>query len=186
MINFINSWTRGIVIAVIISTVIEMILPNGSIKKYVRSIIGVYIVFAIISPIIAQITGKKINLKEYELPQTKSYEVTSLDTDAYIEKTYINKIKQEIKDGLKENGFTVNRMDIEIEKDDNNYGSINSMKINISKNNNDIKQIETINININNEIKTGEKNLTDEEINNIKNYLNANYGINMEKIYINE
>ena len=47
MVNWISSWAQGIVIAVIISTIIEMILPNGNIKKYVKTVIGVYIVFAI-------------------------------------------------------------------------------------------------------------------------------------------
>ena len=45
MINWIGSWVQGIVIAVVISTIIEMILPDGNIKKYVRTVIGVYIVF---------------------------------------------------------------------------------------------------------------------------------------------
>ena len=49
MINWIGSWVQGIVIAVVISTIIEMILPDGNIKKYVRTVIGVYIVFVIIS-----------------------------------------------------------------------------------------------------------------------------------------
>ena len=33
MINWIGSWVQGIVIAVVISTIIEMILPDGNIKK---------------------------------------------------------------------------------------------------------------------------------------------------------
>ena len=52
MVSFISSWVQGIIIAVIISTIIEMILPDGNIKKYVRTVIGTFIVFVIISPII--------------------------------------------------------------------------------------------------------------------------------------
>ena len=47
MISFINSYVKGIVVAVIISTIIEMILPEGKIKKYVKTVIGAYIVFII-------------------------------------------------------------------------------------------------------------------------------------------
>ena len=76
MINWIGSWVQGIVIAVVISTIIEMILPDGNIKKYVRTVIGVYIVFVIISPIITKITGKcnryKCIYRKYIHKQTKT------------------------------------------------------------------------------------------------------------------
>lgn len=39
MVNWISRWTQSIVIAVIISTIIEIILPNSNIKKYVRTVI---------------------------------------------------------------------------------------------------------------------------------------------------
>ena len=34
MIKFINSWAQGIILAVIIATIIEIILPEGKNKKY--------------------------------------------------------------------------------------------------------------------------------------------------------
>ena len=43
---FINNWVQGIVVAVIISTIIEMLLPKGSMKKYIKVIIRyVYLIF---------------------------------------------------------------------------------------------------------------------------------------------
>ena len=36
MIEFLSSWAQGIIVAVIIATLIEMILPNSSSKKYVK------------------------------------------------------------------------------------------------------------------------------------------------------
>ena len=50
MIEFLSKWVEGIAIAVIIASIFEMILPNGNIKKYVKVILGIYIVFSIISP----------------------------------------------------------------------------------------------------------------------------------------
>jgi len=34
--EFITSWVQGIIIAVIIGTIIEMLLPNGNSKKYIK------------------------------------------------------------------------------------------------------------------------------------------------------
>ena len=50
MIKFLSNWIEGIVIAVIIASIFEMLLPKGNIKKYVKIILGMYIVFNIISP----------------------------------------------------------------------------------------------------------------------------------------
>ena len=38
MVNFINSWVQGIILSIIIATIIEIILPEGNNKKYVRLI----------------------------------------------------------------------------------------------------------------------------------------------------
>ncbi len=62
MIEFLSSWAQGIIVAVIIATLIEMILPNSSSKKYVKVVIGMYILFTIVSPIIKKLGGKDINL----------------------------------------------------------------------------------------------------------------------------
>ena len=47
--NWISNWIQGIIIAVIIGTIIEMLLPEGNCKKYVKVVIGVYILFSIFS-----------------------------------------------------------------------------------------------------------------------------------------
>ena len=48
MINWITNWAEAIIIAVVIATIIEMILPEGNCKKYIKVVIGVYILFTII------------------------------------------------------------------------------------------------------------------------------------------
>ena len=41
MINFLKTWCENIVVVLIISVIIEMILPEGKNKKYVQVIIGI-------------------------------------------------------------------------------------------------------------------------------------------------
>ena len=43
MIEWISDWAGSIIVAVIIGTIIEMILPSGNSKKYIKMVIGVYI-----------------------------------------------------------------------------------------------------------------------------------------------
>ncbi len=52
MLKFLGSWAQAIVIAVVISTIIELILPDASSsKKYVKSVIGIFILFTILYPV---------------------------------------------------------------------------------------------------------------------------------------
>ena len=79
MIDWISNWAETIIIAVIIATIIEMILPEGSSKKYVKVIIGVYILFTIVSPVISGFTGNNIAVSD------------TLDIEKYIEEVDQNK-----------------------------------------------------------------------------------------------
>lgn len=184
MINFISSWVQGIIVAVIISTIIEMILPNGNIKKYVRTVIGAYIVFVIVSPIITKITGKEFNLGSYKLPEMEQSKQTVIDTNTYIENTYINKIKQDIIENIEKKGYKVIKVTIDIDKTEENYGNINGINLKLSKKDKDnvTNTIEPIEININDKAEQNESLLT-EEIQELKSYLKTNYGT--ENIVIN-
>ena len=63
MISKINIWTQGILIATIIAIIIQLILPENKNKKYIKVVIGIYILFCIIHPVI----GKSVNLEDYDL-----------------------------------------------------------------------------------------------------------------------
>lgn len=183
MIKFINSWVQGIIIAVIISTIIEMILPDGNIKKYIRTVIGSYIVFVIASPIITKLTGKEISLETYKLPEIETYQVGSIDTNSYIESTYIDKIKQEIKTTIEEKGYSAIKVDIEIETGDENYGNIQKINLLLTSETIQENKIKPIEINIEKNVER-EEETTNEEFEELKQELKETYGTPLENIYI--
>lgn len=184
MVKWINSWAQGIIIAVIISTIIEMILPEGNSKKYIKTVIGVYIVFIIVSPIISKVTGKELNLKMYEMPETEKYNIATVDTNAYIESTYINNIKQEIIKSVKRKGYSVKNIEVEIETADENYGNINKINLKLEESKDINKNaIEPVEININNNTKEI-KEITEDEKQELKEFLQSNYGTKIENINI--
>jgi len=55
MIKFLRNWCEGIMICIFVALIIEMLVPNGNIKKYVRVVIGIYIIFVILNPIISNL-----------------------------------------------------------------------------------------------------------------------------------
>ena len=202
MIKFINSWAQGIILAVIIATIIEIIIPEGNNKKYVKTVIGLYILFTIIYPLITKISNNKLNFDSIiaktskEVSMYDSKVANSIETNTYIENTYKNNLKEKIKGAIEEKGYTILDFNLYIEtQNEETYGQINSIVLKLqkaSKEQNTIKgvnRIEEINVNIKNNktenLKT-EKELTDSEIKTIKEYLNNMYSIEEERIHINE
>ena len=200
MIKFINSWAQGIILAVIIATIIEIILPEGKNKKYVKTVIGVYILFTIIYPLINKFTKTNINtLIENTTKQMSTYQENNslkIDTDKYIESTYKKKIEEDIRKRANEKNLNITLLNVYIEtEDENRYGMLNSIVMKVEKNetskkNNDVNQIKGINISKNvqnNEIiENKDKTVTEKEINEFKEYINATYYLEKEKIHINE
>ena len=90
MINFLSSWAEQVILAVIIATILELILPNSKNKKYVQMVIGVYVLFNIISPIIKnkeKLVFSEIDLDKYITTSTK---VEQSSMDARLEKIYLD------------------------------------------------------------------------------------------------
>lgn len=52
MIEFLRNWVINIVIIIIFVTITDIILPEGNVKKYVRVIIGTFVLLTIIKPFI--------------------------------------------------------------------------------------------------------------------------------------
>ena len=69
MVAFFSSWAQGIIVAVIVATIVELLLPNGSSKKYVKVVVGIYILFSIIAPVVNKFANQDIELS---LPFTLS------------------------------------------------------------------------------------------------------------------
>lgn len=202
MIDFINSWAKGIILAVIIATIIEIILPEGNNKKYVKTIIGIYMLFVIVYPLITKISNKNINLEsiiENTNNKMSEYKTNSIElqTNTYIEETYKQKLEDDISKKINEKGYSINSLDINIKtQNDETYGEINSIYMQIYKteqNNenhteNTINNIENVEVKISNTVKneTKKESISADDIKNIKEYISTTYMIEAEKIHINE
>ncbi len=203
--EFITSWVQGIIIAVIIGTIIEMLLPNGNSKKYIKVVIGVYIVFNIVSPIISKFTGSEfkldsvIDINKYE-DKISSYEIDTKNLEntnsSNIKEVYILNLKKDIKAKIEDKGYIVNTIQIEIE--DNDEYKVKNINMTISKRNSKkeeigekkVNEIEKVNVKVKIENKIIEEtaemtSITEKEINEIKEYVSSVYEINKNNININ-
>ena len=195
MIEFLSSWAQGIIVAVIIATLIEMILPNGSSKKYVKVVIGMYILFTIVSPIIKKVGGKDINLntiniEKYEQQIAKSDNTISRkfedNNTRSIKDIYVSNLKADISAKLKEKGYEIDTSDIQI-KDDENY-TIEKITLKLIKTEQKQEKNNEIVINtveIGNTISQKDsKTLSNDEKQEVKDYISETYDIDKKNINI--
>ncbi len=187
MISLFSSWARGIVIAVVVSTIIEMILPNGSSKKYVKSVIGIYILFVIISPVAKKITGKvDVNeiLSDYEkkaeIAEENFERKNENNSNRTIKDIYISNLKADIKEKLSGKGYEIDNLVVKIKNDD----SYEIEKVTLYMSNSS-KKDEKIVVNM---VTVGQKvnnyKLNESEQNEVKEYISQNYGVSKENIEI--
>ena len=117
MIEFLSKWIEGIAIAVIIASIFEMILPNGNIKKYVKVVLSIYIVFSIISPF----TDNKVK-GDFDLSKkvddysenitNKNYSKEEISTDKKLNKIYENTFEKELVQTIEKEGFKVYKCNV--------------------------------------------------------------------------
>ena len=206
MIEFIKNWANQIIVSVIIATIIEMILPSGNNKKYIKIIIGLYVLFAIIQPIIVKVTGESIAISNFNYEKYFDEDILEISTEEFennnsklIKQAYIDNIKEDIKSKIIKKGYKIINCNIEIEEDEykDTYGTIQNISLKIEKqeneeeqDDNDIINVENIDINISNNTSnsntntTKESKLSDNEKIKIIEYLSDEYSIEKKNIVI--
>ena len=201
--EWMTTWAQGIIVAVIITTIIELILPEGNHKKYIKMVMGVYILFTIVSPIITKITNQDFEFDESkyeEFFKNSTYEVSSQsleeENDNQIKDLYLNNIKSDVKQKLKEQGYIVEEIRIEADlESEEAYGKIKKMNLQIKKGEtkqeeNKISPVNRIEIGEKkeeeNQISENEEKIGGGEIQEIKTYLSTTYDVEKKQIKINE
>lgn len=199
MLEWFKSWATGIVIAVIIATIIEMILPNSTSKKYIKIIIGIFIVYTIISPVIGNFKGENLNnyikVENYIQSNSNALKTNEVSDNAQssIKKIYSQNLQNDLKTKLKEKGYISNNINISISNDDKYNIERIDIKVDekVTNSNQDEKQVKTIVDNIK-AIKIKVKKddsqnnaiITENDKNEIKEYIKQIYQIDLNNINV--
>lgn len=191
MIQWISSWASGIVVAVVLATLIEMLVPNGNNKKYVKTVIGIFILFSIIAPIIDNISSTHIS-QEVDFAIEEQEKIEEIDTNKNIEEVYQKNMEQDIKNKLQEKGYKIEITALSIHfVEGEDYGKVNQIHLKViqekTEESNSIKTVENIEkveIAIGNREQLEEETISEERKKEIKNFLMEEYKIEEENIYI--
>ena len=206
MIEFLSNWAKDICLAVIVISILEMILPNNKSKKYVKMVMGVYLLFTMISPFVK-------NSKNLDLENMNIYEdimTSSVQTENEIDQTsmkkrlnqiYKEELEKDIKEKIENKGYIINSCKVEVELKENQKNSgINKIVLKVKKKNvenqeenqnleskmvEEIQKIKKVEIGEKEEEKEeGKQSITNTDKKEIRNFLIEEYGVSEECLEI--
>lgn len=204
MINFMSIWVKNLSLALVIISILEMLLPNNKTKKYVKMIMGLYVLFSIIAPFINN--QDKINLSKFstyigtskEIVQTDA-EVDQSSMDKRLNEIYEQELQKDIKRKIENKGYEIEscKIDAHISQEDT---GIEKITIKIAKKIgeedkgesiedkmvSEIQKIQKIEVKVSEskEDNQEESKITKTDVKIIKDFLKQEYGVSEQCLKI--
>ena len=132
--EFVYSWIKDLVLLFVIISLVELIMPKGTMRRYINFVVGLLIIFTVINPFI-NLSNLDFQL-ERELFRNIDNQIEDSEEDmisnqdAQIESIYKEKIAKEVIAYLENNtDYKVASLDLQIDKAQENFGAISSLAI---------------------------------------------------------
>ncbi|WP_077367690.1 stage III sporulation protein AF [Anaerosalibacter sp. Marseille-P3206] len=198
--SFLKEWLIQIVSTFIFVSLLEIVLPNGQMKKYIDMIIGLLIIIVIINPFIKFIfkdidiernifTSSEKMVGEYQVDK----EMLNLQQEQ-MKNAYVMKLQEDVKNLVEEKtDFMVLRTYVEIKDDieSEDFGTVEKVQLEIDKKNissnkdNQVVNIEDVEV-VN--VKCGKsKSIKEDEFeksSEIKKIISEKYSLSEDNILI--
>ena len=123
MINFLSLWVKNLSLALIVVSILEMLLPNNKTKKYIKMVMGLYILFSIIAPFVNNSNVLNFNIEDVysdyskEISSTSAIsmegEVNQASMDDRLNKLYKEQLESDITQKVEEKGYDVRKCKVE-------------------------------------------------------------------------
>lgn len=180
--NFISDWLKDILVVFIVISFLEIILPKGKMKRFVNFIIGLLLIYVIISPFtnLGSIQFN-IDLETNEYMDNSNTQGIIEEQEERIKEVFINSIKEEIMNLVDSNtNYEVVNVNINI-KEEQETIVIEDVSLTIEEK---IKNMGHIGIE---QIKISESNETKNDTHvNIENLIADYLGVDRNIVYISE
>lgn len=148
MIDVFRNWINILLCLGIFTTILQLVMPNNKLRKYIYSLIGVVTIITVVSPFINLMKNKNMesaimqvvaNIDETKIENIDEVKYKAVNQNA-IKENFISSLKQDISSKLKQEGVDVIKSNVFL---DSNY-NIEKIEINIKKIEKNVTQISTI------------------------------------------
>jgi len=128
-VDFIKGWALTISGFIIIATIAEMLLPNQSIKKYAKLVLGLMLIVLVMKPILGV---SSLNIASQDFASATENVVATPQADM-VKATFAQKLASDMEAALKPNYGEVN-INVEVGVDENNQFFIQGVTVSGAKN----------------------------------------------------
>lgn len=130
--EWLRDWIMQIAGIVVLGAVCDMIITEGELKKYVKMVMGLVLIFAIIQPV----TNASPTFVEFNLPQTTRMQAAELKNrlgekeKESLLKIYRQKLAKSVENEIYTKCKAGAKVDVTVEEDDQNrFGNIKTLTI---------------------------------------------------------
>ncbi len=99
----ISAWILGIVGVVVLSIIVDLVMPNGSTSKFIKNIFAFVIVIVILSPIVSFLSKKDIKLEDIFENNNITIQEEFLSS---VNQKILNKLQKELENDIEEFGIS--------------------------------------------------------------------------------
>lgn len=199
MIRVFSLWIKNLSVSLVIVSILEMIIPNNKTKKYIRVVMGLYVLCSIVSPFIENsISVSSFELANYidsSCENICNEKIDQKSMDVRLAEIYKKELKKDIESKLENMGYKVNLCKVDAHISDENSGidkillKVDKKKIEKLSESNlcNIEEIDEIKINssIDEEISNKNQNVNKDDLELIKSFIIKEYGVSEECLKIN-
>jgi len=167
-VDYLSSWISNIILFIFLAVIVDMLLPNSSLQKYAKMVIGLLLITIILTPIM-KLFSEDVDAWLKQLPIVTENEEKKLENliemkkkeiqashSAYILKQMAVQLEMDVKEELMDKyGYEIKEIQPEMEMSNepfptNTEISLKSVTVYLTKNNNEsIQAVKPITINTN-------------------------------------
>ncbi|MBP1934178.1 stage III sporulation protein AF [Ammoniphilus resinae] len=151
MIHAISGWLQGIILLILLASLLDLILPNSGVQRYVKFVMGLLILLAIITPIMqifkTDLSPEKLALKILQMNSGNTQEglhqvsanasklasENDKDVQVFVQEQLASLIKEKVQEDF---GITVSSIKLSLQKDlqiEQEYPEISSVQLILDK-----------------------------------------------------
>ena len=137
--GFLGDWVKNIVITMIFVTIVEIMMPSGSTRKYISLVIGLMVMFVIINPFLTLMAGEfDFGSRVYETSRSiamgdVNYRMGKLENSSRegVIRLYKSSLERQIEKDIENKGLGVVQAEVKIEErhDAQDFGSITGIRV---------------------------------------------------------
>ena len=184
----ITGWITNIIVLILLATVLELLLPNSNMQRYVKMVIGLMLMAVILSPILtiftkdfdsmlrsAALTDSTPDVRMENQIESKKSEIQASNA-AYIEEQMAVQMKSQVEKELRDQfNLEITHVGLEL-KDAEGEKNIEQIAVTVSKAvETDVQEVEAVSVSF--ELSEEEVNSTDAQSKKVAYFLADEWGL---------